>query len=219
MYFHNFKEFVGEVLRVFKEKRFLFSVKYCLLVILDWIRGVDFVKNEGYEKIGIGSEQGRYYGATRDTTYVKKILQKLNIKQDDAILDLGCGKGYMLKYFSKYPFCKVDGVELSERLCNVANHNIKKMNMKKCTVYHADALDFTEYDEYTYIYICDSVPEPVMEKVMENIKDSLLRKKRRLTIIYRSPVCHGTIVKSRIFDLIDTIQGKTVPYNIYESKQ
>lgn len=218
MYFHNFKEFFREIVLVFKQKRFFYSVKYCLWVILDRLRGVDFVKNEGNEKIGIKREQGCVYQATRDISCVKQILQKFDIKQNDSILDMGCGKGYMLKFFSTYPFGKVDGVELSERLCNIARHNIKKMKMNKCTVYHADASEFTQYDEYTFIYTFDSFPYYVMEKVMENIKMSLQRKNRKIILIYKSPVCHEIIMNSGIFKLQETVMGKTLPYNVYVTK-
>lgn len=218
MYFHNLQEFIKEIILVFKERRFFYSVKYCFWVILDLIRGVDFVKNEGRERIGVSEEQGRVYQATRDTTYMKRILDGLPITQQDAMLDLGCGKGYMLKYFSGYPFKKVGGVELSERLCEVANQNIRKLKMEKCVVYCSDAADFVEYDEYTYLYIFDSFPAPVMKKVMENIKESLYRRARKITVIYKSPVCHDAIIKSGLFELLRTEVGKTLPYNIYVSR-
>lgn len=218
MYFHNFKEFFREVLLIFKQKRFFYSIKYCFWVIWDWIMGVDFVKNEGYEKIDIERGQGRVYQATRDTSYLKKILKSLDITDKDSMLDMGCGKGYMLKFFSKYPFYKVDGVELSMRLCSIANHNIEKARLKKCTVYHENALEFTKYDDYTYLYIFDAFPASVMEKVMENIKISLERKSRKMTLIYKSPTCHDIIMNSGIFELTKKVRGKTVPYNIYVAK-
>ncbi len=218
MYFHNFKELFREIVLVFKQKRFFYSVKYCLWVIVDWLQGVDFVKNEGYEKIGITREQGHVYQATRDISYVRQILRKFDITQNDSILDLGCGKGYMLRFFFNYPFRKVDGVELSERLYNIARHNIEKKKMNKCTVYHADVSEFTHYDEYTFIYMFDSFPDRVMEKVMGNLRISLLRKNRKIILIYKSPVCHEIIMNSGIFKLQETVMGKTLPYNIYVTK-
>ncbi len=116
MYYHNFKEFLREVYYIFKEKRFFYSVKYCLWVIWDRVCGVDFVKNEGYGKTGTTRERSTVYQSTRDISYLKKILKDFLITQDDAILDLGCGKGYMLKVFHGYPFGKVEGVEISEHL-------------------------------------------------------------------------------------------------------
>lgn len=217
MYFRNFKEFIREIMRVFKERRFFYSIKYCLWVIWDKVQGVDFVKNEGHERIGVSVEQGRVYQATRDISYLKKLMECLPINEQDAMLDLGCGKGYMLKYFSGYPFRKVGGVELSERLCKIAKQNIKKLNMEKCVVYCSDAANFLEYDEYTYLYIFDAFPAPVMVKVMENLKKSLYRNDRKITLIYKSPVCHDIIVESGIFKLLRTEAGKTMQYNIYVS--
>lgn len=218
MYFHSFREFVGELLKIFKEKRFFYSVKYFCWIILDKIRGVDFIKNEGYEKVGTSQERSSVYQATRDTAYLKKVMKGLPIKSTDAILDLGCGKGYMLKIFSKYAFFKVGGVELSERLCEIANRNIKKEKLEKCVVYHADAAEFCQYDEYTHIYMFNPFPAVVMEKVMENIKESIIRVPRNMTIIYKGAFCHDIIVGNGIFELSDVVNGKTLSYYIYKSR-
>ncbi|NBJ91361.1 class I SAM-dependent methyltransferase [Parablautia muri] len=217
MYFHSFKEFLYGLLKIFKEKRFFYSVKYLWWIVLDRIRGVDFVKNEGYEKIGTSQERSSVYQATRDNTYLYKIMKGIPIKDTDAILDLGCGKGYMLKIFSKYAFFKVGGVELSERLCEIANKNIRKEKLGKCIVYHADAAEFLEYDEYTHIYMFNPFPAIVMEKVMENIKKSILRVPRNMTIIYKGAFCHDIIVGNGVFELTDIVEGKTLSYYVYKS--
>lgn len=166
MYVHSIREFLDELFKIFKERRFLYSVQYCFWVVLERIWGTDYIKNEGYEKSGTTAEHSSVYQATRDIFYLKKVLKKLSVKKADAILDLGCGKGYMLKFFSRYGFYKVGGVEISKRLSAIAKHNIRKDHLYKCIVYHADAGEFKAYDEYTYIYMFNPFPAVVMEKVM-----------------------------------------------------
>lgn len=50
------------------------------------------------------------------------ILNELNLKEEDKVLDLGCGTGFSLDY---YP-CKAVGVEPNEELIKQSNHNIVK---------------------------------------------------------------------------------------------
>lgn len=217
MYFRSFKDFFRELVLIFEEGRFFYSVKYCLWVIVDRVKGVDFIKNEGYRKTGTDSGRASVYQATRDISYLKKILQKMKITQEDAILDLGCGKGYMLKIFYQYPFRKVGGVEVSKHLYDIALNNILKLGMSKCEIYCKDAVDFDSYDEYTYFYMFNPFPAVVMKEVIKNMEESLRRKKRKVIIIYKGPACHNIIVEDGVFELSETAKGKTLPYNVYTS--
>jgi SAM-dependent methyltransferase len=69
-----------------------------------------------------------YFDETRDTGYggynyhprffekvVTDIYQHYNLKEDSAILDIGCGKGFMLYDFKRlYPSLKLAGVDISK---------------------------------------------------------------------------------------------------------
>lgn len=48
------------------------------------------------------------------------ILSNLKIKDSDTLIDVGCGKGYILYLFSKLPFSLVDGIEYNQELCDIA---------------------------------------------------------------------------------------------------
>lgn len=217
MYVKNVKELIAYILDVFRERRFLFSVKYLFWVVLDKLRGVDYVKNEGYDKLGTVPEQSSVFQATRDMKYLYIVLDSLNITAEDAILDLGCGKGYLLKKFSeKYPFHFVGGVELSSRLCEIATENLTKEKISNFRIYHANAACFREFDGYTYIYMFNPFPAAVMKEVMKNLHGYLsLHADRKMTIIYRNPVCHDDIVSTGDFSLKRVFRGKTSNYNVY----
>lgn len=215
MYVKSFKEFINYILLVFKEKRFWYSVEYCILVFIERIRGIDFVKNEGYEKLHTSMEKSSVYQATRDTKYLKKVMKQFSITKKDSILDLGCGKGFIMKFFKNYDFGKIGGVELSELLCNIATQNFNKLQYKNCKVYHEDAMIFDNYDSYNYIYMFNPFPQIVMEKVMQHIYESLKKNKRKIVIIYKGPFCHSTIVNEEVFTLKSVMNGKTLPYHIY----
>lgn len=218
MYFEGIKGLIVEIYKVFRDKRFWYSVKYCLWVIIDKLRGVDYIKNAGYNKTGLDPKVSLVYQATRDTKILKQILESIGIQSTDCIIDLGCGKGYMLKYFSRFPFGKIGGVEFSTYLVEIAQDNIRKDKLSKCVVYCEDAACFTEYDEYNMIYMFAPFRECVMKEVMMRIRESLERKHRTIYIIYKIPLCHRIIMESGLFDSIYDVEGKTEKYRIYKSK-
>ncbi|MDQ2946720.1 MAG: hypothetical protein M3Y27_12370, partial [Acidobacteriota bacterium] len=56
------------------------------------------------------------------------------------------------------------------------------------TIFQSDAADFTNLDWYTFIYMYNPFPEPVMTRTIQNICRSLTRRDRRITLVYKNPV-------------------------------
>ena len=51
-------------------------------------------------------------------------------RRHDVFLDLGAGKGRMLLAASRYPFRRVIGVELSDRLAAIARSNVAAFRLR-----------------------------------------------------------------------------------------
>jgi SAM-dependent methyltransferase len=88
-----------------------------------------------------------------------------------TFVDLGSGKGRALLLASDYPFKRIFGVELSEKLCQIARSNIAvyRSPKQKCadiSVLHSDlvAFPFPEGDLVLYFY-CSVVPALLRELV------------------------------------------------------
>ncbi len=120
---------------------------------------------------------------------LEELLDTLPIKESDAVLDIGCGKGGALLTLALYPFARVDGVEISRALAVIAQKNLEKLRVRNATVYCGDATEFNQLDSYTYFYMYNPFPEQVMRLVMNNIVASQHRKERRVTLIYKNPLC------------------------------
>ena len=142
----------------------------------------------------------------------------MGISNKDSIIDLGCGKAYTLYYFTKFPFGRIAGVELSDYLYDIAKGNMDKLGDNRCFLYHANAALFDEFDEYNIIYMFNPFRADVMKKVIENLKESIRRKPRRVFIIYKIPAEHNTIIESGCFELLKFVPGKTNVYNIYVNR-
>ena len=130
------------------------------------------------------------------------VLRSLSINNGDAILDIGCGKGGAMITLSKYPFRCVDGVDMSERLISAAKMNLKKARYRKTQLFCAEASTFNNYDKYNFIYMFNPFPCNIMQSVIININKSISNNPRIITIIYKNPVCHDTIIRESSFKVI-----------------
>ena len=145
-----------------------------------------------------------------------RFLRSLSIKDTDAVIDFGCGKGSALLTLANYPFRLVDGIELSPELAQVARENLTRMGVKNVRVFTCDAAEFRDLDLYTFVYMFNPFPDSVMRHVMQNLVDSLVRKPRRLMIIYLNPVCHDRLVTYG-FRKTDEVSNCIFPLFVYQS--
>ena len=91
--------------------------------VFERFKGVDF----RHEKVCITDNRVNYGPALWYALRAIKNYLRDKVTQDDAIIDIGCGKGKMLYFFSKFPFRKVGGLEYSQRLIDIAERNMQKL--------------------------------------------------------------------------------------------
>ena len=83
-----------------------------LKMIKEKMTGIDFTKGLTLEELGLTEEEGNIYAASASYD-LQKVLASLTITRNDAILDLGCGKGAAMYEMSKFPFARIAGVEIN----------------------------------------------------------------------------------------------------------
>lgn len=174
------------------------SLKLNFLILQEKFRGLDFTRCESLENLGLSQVNSNPYMAG-SSGRVKHVLNHLNIKETDTILDFGCGKGKMLYVMSKYPFKHVDGVEITEALSNIAKKNLTKLGVKTSRIFNSDASDFKDLNAYNYFYFFNPFPGNIMANVMANIEESNITHPRNITIIYYVPLYEEEILKSGKF--------------------
>jgi SAM-dependent methyltransferase len=166
-------------------------------------------------EINIPIERANWSSSTGGPS-LERVFNEFRIMPNDAIIDIGCGKGGAIITLAKYPFEKIAGVELSPILLKIAQDNFKKLEIFNIYLHCCDASDFLELDEYNYIYMANPFPCSVMKEVVSNISDSLVRTPRRMTIIYKYPVCHSQIIESSLFKHIAVFGPYNHRFFIYE---
>ncbi|NVO12215.1 MAG: class I SAM-dependent methyltransferase [Bacteroidales bacterium] len=194
-----------------KKKLQKLTIKHISKAILrrwEKLTSIDFSTPITAESISLDTEYSNGYEPISGV-FLKKVLCYLKINNQDTILDIGCGKGYALKIMLKFPFAKVDGVEISEMLAKIARNNFKKRKNKIPTIYTENAVDFNSYDDYNYFYFFNPFPSFVMLKVLEKLKNSIQKKPRKVIIIYANPTCHDDIINTNVFSKIVGFRYKT----------
>jgi hypothetical protein len=116
--------------------------------------------------------------------------------RDFVFVDFGSGKGKVLMLAALHPFRRVVGVELWEDLHRIALDNLRSFQERvdcaaELTLLRMDAADFSLPDEPLVLYFFNPFPEPVLERVLSNLRESLARAPRRVYVLFYAPVRRG----------------------------
>ncbi len=178
-------------------------------------RGIDL---SGANPAELGLSEDRSAGH-RDSggPDLDRILEQLSISKSDSVLDIGCGKGGAMLTLAKYPFARVDGLEVSPQLVRIAQDNLERMHISNAALFCCDAVEFSQLDPYNYFYMYNPFPEVVMQPVMDNIASSLRRHSRKVTLIYKNPVFHGVVVSRGFQKVSQTERRMHHPFSVYVS--
>jgi tRNA1(Val) A37 N6-methylase TrmN6 len=174
------------------------------------------LSNVSTDELRLSPERSSYY-SNSGGSQLDSVLATLSINDLDAIVDFGCGKGGALITLAKYPFFRITGVEISPQLANIARNNLRKLHISNVEIAVCDATDFSELDDFSYVYFFNPFPCDVMRIVMNNIKKSLSRVPRKMTIIYLNPACHETVICDSLFVKLQEFPHHLHEYYVYSN--
>ena len=94
----------------------------------------------------------------------------------------------MLYFFSSQcRFGKVDGLEYSGVLADIAKQNMRKLHIPS-QIFVENAAEFTQLD-YNHFYLFNPFPEKIMLSFVEHLCDNIKHHPHKVTIFYMNPVC------------------------------
>jgi SAM-dependent methyltransferase len=182
-----------ELLRRTVESLSLRNLHLTMTIVLEKLRGLDFSSTMEPEDAGLDPRTS-YRSSPSGNRYLSDVLKHIAVTGNDSILDIGCGKGSAMRIMLKFPFARVDGVELSGRVADIAAKNFKKLNVKRARIFPGDASTFEHYDNYSMLYMYNPFPREIMVGVVGNLKRSIDKRDREVLIIYVNPECDDVIV-------------------------
>ncbi len=147
-----------------------------------------------------------------------------DVCQGRVFLDLGCGKGRAILLASEYPFNGIIGVEFAAELAEIASRNVRNYSntrqlCKQIEVVHEDAAEYAIPDTPLVIFLFNPFRQPVMGRVVDNVRRSLDRYPRPLTVIYNQPVLDDLWSALPQISRVVTMRRESgrLGYSIYQS--
>lgn len=141
--------------------------------------------------VGENSEQNHHYqGASYYILF--SIFEKLPIETKNLpLIDYGCGKGRALFVAEQCGFTNLIGVDIAKELINDANANkavyVRKNSQSKIDFLFEDATKYLIPDNAQVFYFFNPFGEEVLQKVIDNIKESVKQHPRKVYCIYLNP--------------------------------
>lgn len=139
-----------------------------------------------------------------NTPYLRESLKSLNISNKDSVIDIGCSKGGALLCMNEFPFKKIDGIEISENLTNIAKNNCSILGLTNIGIYNCNALNYKNYNKYNIFYFYNSLFPKVLKEVLETILR--IAKGKEIFFIYNNPKYSYIFEELSLF-LIKDLEG------------
>lgn len=156
----------------------------------------------------VGSNQSRatWAESTQQRPF-RHLIRQLHLPCKGDFVDLGSGKGKVLLLASQYPFGKVVGIEFAEELCAISRENIRRYTKKvqlqsEIEVINTDAADYRFSGREEVIYIANPFDRTILDRVLENIIESLNSNDRPLWIIYNTAIHRSVLDNCTCFETI-----------------
>lgn len=125
-------------------------------------------------------------------------LQAVGVGRNDVFIDMGCGMGRAVVLAGLSSLRRAIGVEISWELCLLARQNVdrarRRLKTPDVNIVHADARDYTVPDDATVLLLFNPFNEPTLRCMLENVRQSLDRAPRVLTIIYAIPAARRDLL-------------------------
>ncbi len=145
-----------------------------------------------------------YRSTPADPFTLRRFLKKLidsKLISTDNIIDIGCGKGAGIFMFKRMNFKKISGIELNNKVADIAENNFK--NNSAIRIYCQNALEFGEYSSYSNFYLYNPFPRNVFEKWIKIVLEA--RRGRVINIIYANDFCSDILFQLGFIKLADDI--------------
>ena len=110
-------------------------------------------------------------------------------------MDIGCGKGAVLRTAASYPFDRIGGIEYVDYIADICRKNMKILGLSdRVECFCQDATKFERYGEYDTFYMFNPFEEEILSKVFDRIMEQKPSDKV-ITVIYLQPWFLDTLKK------------------------
>ncbi len=179
-------------------------------IFMERLRGLDFSMRDKSTLIATGGIMHSY--RTTPPGHFQAVLEELDFGRKRSFLDIGCGKGLVLKLAREHSgFTKCTGLEYNRKTADICTRNMRRLRLDDVTVWVGDAREFEDYESYDTFYLFNPFGPEVFRDVIKKIPSN------GTTIIYHNPTCDQLVIDTGRFQLKKQLYDKFRNYytNIY----
>ncbi len=162
------------------------------------------------DELGIDTQHATMYMPV-SYDVLEKIFTIVPLHNKVHFLDVGCGMGRALVVAAHFGAKKVSGIDFSKSLIAKAKANFTKLFVNKPNFsFHLAVQDAYYYDiplDVDVVFLFNPFDDFILEKVLQNIDESILEKPREMTIIYVNQV-HKHLLTSYGYELFSYFKAK-----------
>ncbi len=130
-------------------------------------------------------EDYQNYGYDPTPYIVLERMVELNyLKQDDVLVDYGCGLGRIGFFLNNQVGCKVIGVDHSQRLLNVARKNLENYGDNGEIEFVHSKAELYQPNEANRFYLFNPFSTKIFRQVLKRIVESKERNPREILIYF-----------------------------------
>ena len=150
-----------------------------------------------------------------DDRHVRDVFQHLDYNKCHSLLDIGCGKGVVLREATRFPFHQIAGFDIDVEMCRTAKRNFKILKMDNITIERANALKYTDYGRYDTFFIANPVNEELLKMILHRI--ILQKKSEILTFCYyhMQPSYRSIFIDTGRVMIVDKLFDRMKQYETY----
>ncbi len=127
-----------------------------------------------------------------------------------VFIDLGCGKARTLILAAELGFAQVIGVEFARELADVAEKNLRILNIANGTIIHGDAAEYNFPDSNFVLYMHNPFMADVMSEVIHRLENFCAKHpRRRIFVIYHHPLFADVIDRAPFLQRLAATDGVT----------
>jgi len=179
-------------------------------IFMERLWGLDFSMRDMSTSDATGGTMHAYSATPQ--SHFRAILKELDFSHERSFLDIGCGKGLMLKLARKHPgFSRCGGVEYNRKIADICKRNMHRLGLNDVAVWVGDARGFEDYKSYDTFYLFNPFGPEIFRDVICKIPSY------GTTVIYHNPTCHQLVMDTGRFRLEKQLYDKDRDYctNIY----
>lgn len=121
---------------------------------------------------------------------LNRALRNHEIGPQDTFVDLGCGKGRVVRQAARRPFKRVIGVELAPQLAEQAERLVAEDRRRRCDsveIVVADLTSWTVPSDVTFAYAYNVLSGASLQRMLDRLAESVERAPRELLLFYANP--------------------------------